>query len=966
MKFFYLILSLIISSYLSAQELVYTNISSENGLSSSNVTQVIQDNKGLIWFSTNNGVTFYDAYQGKQFNTDDNLSDSHIVRMFKDDKGCLWFLGKSGTLSYYVDGVIKKYKYNNSITSVLNNYDVIEKTSISMHNNELEFNVYEKARYKIDSLGALTVIYDLSQNRNFIDLRSLQSRFFISHNNTELEIIEEDEHYLISPFNIHGTDPILFEKDGNSVYIANQNKLFSIINGKIDSIIFNNVVTSINIDHTKNLWVGFKSDGIYCYKNANLKRPYIFHELVGNSISSTLLDKNNSLWVSSTNNGIFFIPSLLFNKITTNEGLTDNNIQILDFSDKYLWAITGNQSVSRMNFLKLENFNFNNSDYTSLTDIFWYNKRLWLSFKNKLSYFKKDSLVDLIRLNDRAKTHSRLNDICYGRNNSLWLCKTDGFAQIKDDKVIFESTVNNFQNLNVNKIIEEPNGNLWLACKNGLWKFENNKLFNYNQNNNLLSENINDMTKDTVNGALWLCISGKGIVKIINDSIWHISEKDGLPSNYINSVFAQGNSIWFGSNRGLSRINATSSDFSNTIVNISRKDGLLSNEVKDVVVNDQFVFVATNKGIGYFDYTKFQPYTAHIHPKIEYIKAGGEVINSDSKKIKLDYYSNNIEIKYIAIHYKSQGNIFYRYRIKGLDKSWLYTTNLVANYPFIPPGNYTLEISASNEKNKWNNDCTRINIVVEKPFWLEWWFFVAIAFVLILLGYLLYKILINIRKKKEKTQQEINEYRQRALTRQMNPHFIFNSLNSIQHYILQNDIRLSSRFLSKFSKLIRITLENSKESFINLESEIDSLTLYLELEALRFKEKMVYNISVDPEIDLIMVKTPPMLIQPFVENAIWHGIMNKDDGEQGVIDIKFIKQEEAILCVIKDNGVGREKSNAINQQKNSTHNSLGTSITQDRIDLINNVNNSKIKINYVDLKEDTNQQTGTIVNITLQ
>jgi len=228
----------------------------------------------------------------------------------------------------------------------------------------------------------------------------------------------------------------------------------------------------------------------------------------------------------------------------------------------------------------------------------------------------------------------------------------------------------------------------------------------------------------------------------------------------------------------------------------------------------------------------------------------------------------------------------------------------------------------------------------------------------------LYRIRFRTRAQKEKIQREMNQYRQMALTRQMNPHFIFNSLNAIQLYILQNDTRLSNKFLTKFSKLIRLILENSQTTLISLEKELLTLNLYLELESLRFKEKMEYAIDIQDEIDTLGVKIPPMIIQPFVENAIWHGLMNKNDQTTGQLGIIFSLEDENIICRIEDNGVGRAKAKEINAEKNNTHKSMGTTITQDRIELINSIYKTNISVEYIDLFDDKQESKGTVVKIT--
>lgn len=965
MRIFAIFIILLLHNASFCQEVVYYQFSQDNGSLSSYITDILQDDNDLIWFSSNNGVSSFDGYRFKIINANNGLPENHIIEMYKVDDGTIWFLGESGQLSFYKQDKIIEYPYNHEILSTLNEFEIIEKSSLSFKKNEIEFNIFEKGRFRIDSLGELTKVYDLSLGRSIIDTRNDQFKYFISSQHTDLKIISDDNQSVISSPAISGNDPVLVKHKGDIIYLANRNCLFVLDNEKIDSINFGNTILSVDIDSKGHLWLGFENDGCLCYRNANVDKAPSCHELKGKNVSTVFRDRMNSLWVSSHNDGLFFISSQLFKKVSTKDGLLDNNILKLNFSNKHLWALTGNQAVARLSFPGIKNFELNTSDFSSITDIHLQNDRLWVSFKNRLSYLEGNQMVDIYQMNDKDN-HGRINKINVGLENNLWLGKSNGFARLNNGKVVFESSIYGYEKLNVNKIIEEPDGSLWLACKNGLWRFKDNKLYNFHQKNDILSHHINDMLKDDKNSALWLAINGKGLVKLKGDSIWTITTEDGLLSNFVSNICAYEDDVWVGSSEGISRIPINTCKFEENIQNITNKDGLLSNEIRDIIVNDSFVFIATNKGLGYFDYTKYKP--SHTFPiiKIQSLVSDGNELSSEEGEIELNYYSNNLEVKYLAVNFKSRGAVNCRYRLKGLDKDWSYTTGLLVQYPFIPSGEYLFQIEAANENNTWKGEPEEIKITILNPFWLDQWFIIFIVVIFIGIASVFYFNDISRRKRKEKVNREVNEYRQIALTRQMNPHFIFNSLNSIQHYILQNDARSSNRFLSKFSKLIRIILENSQESLISLEKELDALSLYIELEELRFKDRLLFEINIDQDIDKMRVNIPPMLLQPFVENAIWHGLMNKEDHEKGLLKINFINQKENVICIISDNGVGRKKSHEINQKKYSTHNSLGIQITQDRIDLINKIYKSNISIKYQDPINEKGESLGTIVFLTLK
>ncbi len=223
--------------------------------------------------------------------------------------------------------------------------------------------------------------------------------------------------------------------------------------------------------------------------------------------------------------------------------------------------------------------------------------------------------------------------------------------------------------------------------------------------------------------------------------------------------------------------------------------------------------------------------------------------------------------------------------------------------------------------------------------------------------------LLVVRHQRLLTEHKIIELKQKNLNQQMNPHFVYNCLTSIQSYIFQNDTPKSLEYLSKFSRLMRKILESSQNQYMSVHDEIEILTLYLKLESIRFKGKFDYDIFVDDRIDTILFKIPSLLIQPFVENSLWHGIQNK--AGKGKIQVSFNLADKSIFCAIEDNGIGREDAEKIKQSRITNHISLGGSITQTRMKLLKSLYGSKLGIRYVDLKDIDNKPTGTRVELFL-
>jgi tetratricopeptide (TPR) repeat protein len=209
--------------------------------------------------------------------------------------------------------------------------------------------------------------------------------------------------------------------------------------------------------------------------------------------------------------------------------------------------------------------------------------------------------------------------------------------------------------------------------------------------------------------------------------------------------------------------------------------------------------------------------------------------------------------------------------------------------------------------------------------------------------------------------RQISEIQQANLRQQMNPHFIFNTLNSIQYYMYQHDKLATNNYLTKFSNLMRKVLENSQHTYIPLSDELNALTLYLELESIRFKDKFDYEIQVDEEIDTLMYKVPTMLIQPYVENSICHGLMPMETKGKVRIDIKLVN--DYLTCTIEDNGIGRDAARERKTEKEGNHNSLGTRIATSRLDLVNALYGSCLKTTYIDLKDPDGRPAGTKVEM---
>ena len=336
------------------------------------------------------------------------------------------------------------------------------------------------------------------------------------------------------------------------------------------------------------------------------------------------------------------------------------------------------------------------------------------------------------------------------------------------------------------------------------------------------------------------------------------------------------------------------------------------------------------------------------------------------KKIDLLHTENFISINYSCDSYVNEQKNSYEYKLTGIDTGWVKAgTRTTAYYTNLSPGTYHFWLRAANSdgiKGTQNNLLT-INI---HPAWYQtWWFKMLAVLIAVMIIFTLYLQRINqlkatafaqrseaeLKQVKTEFEKKIAETEMVALRAQMNPHFIFNVLNSINKYILVNEGAKASHYLTQFSRLIRQVLENSKSSKVTLESDLQALQLYINMEKLRFEERFTCNIEIDKNIDQQFTQLPPLLIQPYAENAIWHGLMQKET--PGHLEIIITQpQENTLQIIIKDNGIGRKKAVVLQSKSATIHKSFGMQITKDRIDIVNKIFRMQATVEYEDLYKD--------------
>lgn len=532
---------------------------------------------------------------------------------------------------------------------------------------------------------------------------------------------------------------------------------------------------------------------------------------------------------------------------------------------------------------------------------------------------------------------------------------------------------------------------VWIGTvRNGLFRYDilQDSFIHYTYNsrnpNSIGGDWVRDITIDS-SGHVWFSTDPIGLSRFDHsahpDSAFiNLSTEDGLPTNYVSGLLTdQKGHIWMTSMNGIASLDPSTMK----IKFYGKDDGIPFTRFYHANVNLAFngkVLIGMPEG-----YLHFHPdslATNHLPPKLMIsdflvfdtsrfeVDRNGEII-----PIQLSYKENYITIRLSVINYTESQLNTVRYKMEGLDKNWNTRTGISEiSYTNVPPGNYTFRILAANNDGLWNDQETTLSIVIRPPFWQRTWFYILMGSLLAALIFAMYtyklkqtireKLLISEQEKiKSESERLLGELEMKALRAQMNPHFIFNCLNSINRFIVINDNDTASEYLTKFSRLIRQVLENSRGEKIGLANEIESLRMYIEMESLRFVDKFEYKITVASDLNPADYMIQPMLIQPYVENAIWHGLMHRKT--KGQLLISFATRGNSLQVVIHDNGVGREKAKSIKEHQLISRKSFGMKVTAERMALLSKQLNVPVEANVEDLYDDQNLATGTQVNLTL-
>lgn len=513
---------------------------------------------------------------------------------------------------------------------------------------------------------------------------------------------------------------------------------------------------------------------------------------------------------------------------------------------------------------------------------------------------------------------------------------------------------------------------LWLGSYHGLFSYQisKNKYDFYASSPKI---EINRIAQDN-DGILWLTLAQSKIIVKFNPASKHFSfidiseilDKD----EFITGItFFNDPNIWISTSKTVGIFDPDSLTLRHWNVDTLNRSGLLPNGQFADIINDRHgrIWIGSEFGIQYSKKSIAPPRKTQkdIAVQIINIKATNErsqvakpLNYRNSLSLKSD--QRDLEIQFVLPNPLHPDDVDYQYRLEGYDTDWIETKNRSVRYSKLPGGDYKFLVRGREPEANFTNE-THFNISIEKVITEELWFWVASLGSLSLMVFagvfLRFKSIRSEERRKAKYKQDLAEIQMLALRSQMNPHFLFNSLNSLKYYVLSKSKDETAEYLGKFALLVRTILNHSKQKSISLMEELNAIKLYIEIENLRLENKFDYHVEIDPSIAATGVSIPPMVMQPYVENAIWHGLMPLKTRGKLLLEVK--NMGDRIQCIIEDNGIGREAAKALTGQNPPTKKSMGMQISQDRLELLKQAYGVETRISVIDLIATNGKALGT-------
>ncbi|MBL7702596.1 MAG: histidine kinase [Ferruginibacter sp.] len=966
------------------QQLCYKKM---EGTISEVVYCVFQDSKGYIWVGTDAGVSRYNGYSFTHYTKDDGLSDNDVFQITEDHLGRIWMLTYNGEPTIYDQGRI----LTSQNTFFLKAIKPGSMATGFIESNDTAWYVTRLRVYKffadklLDELGTDTY-FNNKPGFSFLGACFFNKKPCVITSTGFYSVSDKDkidfpQNQRLSPVSIKvavGNNIVLATLPDQLLVFDMEKKTRNIISVSGQD----RIITTFYVKEEGFFWV-FAEENTYRYYPEG-ERFVKYEETMPKSLTYVLKDSEGNSWLAAFHHGLYFLQNTGVKKINYKTVIGTSETYSVTAHNGSIYAGYVNDEVAKITgrqitFSPADRSSFRNKVYGFYRD----KNGLWVAAGNKAILYSSSGAVHSFEGSVKAIASNPANDIYVA--SSLNVGKTGFEDLLKKNAVLKQGGSKNVYShaVRVNALLCLNNDTVLMGAVNGLKLLVKDSLkVNPAWKHPVFNAGITRIYPLTGSNFIF-STSGKGVVMVLKDSIYIIDKKAGLSSNSCTGLFPENDSVfWVSTVAGLNRVGVRikNKNFTTSVRAYTVADGLLSDYINDVTVYNDTVWVATDKGLCYFQ--KKMPRQPYPAPQlnVEDLLVNGEPQNFN-QPLQLNHKQNNVSINFTGISYFSQGKITYKYRlIGGGNEDWKFTTARHVEYASLPPGDYTFVVSAANADMKWNEHHQTIRFRIAPPFWATWWFRLIVVLSLLIIAGLLFKTRLgNIKRKhilqnkaltleKEKAEfekenvlyeKQLIELEQQALRLQMNPHFIFNAITAIQGLYSVNDTEKAKKYLIKFSRLLRTVFETSSEPVISLKKEVELIADYIELNIIRFGYNITYEITTDPSINTEQYGITPMLIQPFVENALLHGLQ-KHNGT-GMLNISINKTgAENIHCRIEDNGTGRTNTDTP-VVESKPH---GVSITKKRIDLVGKNSASAVDFLIEDLKNPDGSAAGTVVSFT--
>lgn len=930
---------------LTAQE--FLHYSTREGLPGNTVYDVKQDIQGFMWFATEHGVVKFDGDSFTTFSLENGLANNDVWRLSTTFDGKVWFMSKSNRQGYIKNDSVYLFAVDGgkSITPdiVHTNGDRIWLAGKAKETYELKDSVFYTMQFLQDPM------YKAINNTNAIYRKPFfnpDSNSFLRFKKNFLQVLDTD-YTLTKQIELKGLPENFFQLKAcdygvmprHIFHITNENgALFiDVKKGYAKYISFEKVFgkdkVRVSRCNTLKSEIQLSIPGHLMILNYNFEilEKYHFDKAIDNENSYKDMDGN--IWLTSLNKGVYVITAP---HLQAKQYLKYKNVQHIGLiNDTIITGVTG-KTYYRYND-KTGTFKDLGIPSEHVFDIISGRNNYLVSHRETLKFTSIKQLVT-----NRSIRYPGYKDLIEYKG----LIHAIQFSGIHIFNLSDENVLKSIPEIKKEglKTIEVFNDQIYVGGSHGLSVIDNNKLVDTK-----VQVPINFLVKN--DQFLFIGTKGNGVYLYAENAVIHIESTKRLD---VQKIVVKENFLWLATHKGVHvvKLDYFQTSKSKIINSIYWEDGLFQNDLNDILLAENFLFTSSNIGVSKIDLSN----PIYTRPPKLYFKA-----RKDTLHFK-DHQRVNIWVAFNVLNYHNQKNYQYEFRLKPGQKDWTKTFIKTIHFSNLDPKVYQLEVKATDQH---GNQTIKKKYIKVYPYWHETT--VAKVIFVVLIGIILvsiYYLLLKRERRKGLIKKQTSELELKALRSQMNPHFVHNCINSIQYYIQRNDIEASEKYLMEFSKLIRYFFEHSRQKTVSISAEIQLLTSYLNIEKLRFEDKLSYQITVQNYLDIQYDSLPSSILQPIVENAVNHGIFHKKD--QGRIHISFKKINwQTLEVTIEDNGVGVQRSAEIQQKFIKTDTSHSTEVIYERISLLNQAKNWKIDYTLEDINS-KEIDTGTRVCLTFK